>query len=268
MVAISQSGESTDTIEAVEYGKQRGIHVIGVTAAANSALYRLADATILLDVPRENAIAATVSMTTTVLALQMLLARFAGTEYESRQGIGDELQSLIASQSERGSALHSLRLLLEPAQYIAVLGGGPYVGVAREVALKIRETTGVIAEGMNAREYRHGPMEVLASPRLAATAVRRALILFESELVKAEAVLGFYGGLERKYRGTPYEFTLIRVGVGRAATGHDVVLPGVGAFNPNLAVVFCGQLVAYELALRHGIVPGTSEVLSKVVVGT
>jgi len=63
MVAISQSGRSTDTIAAVESARRRGLRVIGVTATPGSRLCELSDATLLLTLPEERAIAATASMT-------------------------------------------------------------------------------------------------------------------------------------------------------------------------------------------------------------
>jgi glucosamine 6-phosphate synthetase-like amidotransferase/phosphosugar isomerase protein len=269
VVAISASGETTDTLDAVQCAKDNSVRVIGVTSNRGSTLAKLSDANILLTFPKETSIPATVSMTTSLLALKLFLAARDGRELPGLNELAAMLRTFIADQRRPASTLAQLVSAVGDAQYVAVLGDGAYMGVASEIALKIRETAGgVICEAANLRDYRHGPVEVLTSPVLADAGLKRAAILIEPEVARPQKNLTFFSELADQYRGGAREFTLVRLSAGCTASTDGLVIPDAGEFTPLFGIVL-GQMLAYELALAYGIrEPGASDVLTKVVVAT
>jgi glutamine---fructose-6-phosphate transaminase (isomerizing) len=164
-LVISQSGETTDTLGALRQAKEHGWKTLAITNAANSSMAREADAFMPIDAGIERAIPATKSFTSQLAALYIL------SLYEGvRAGTVDSarLPALVAALwaqcrlIERQlpgwhSQMAALARKYDGAATFLYLGGGVHYAIAREGALKLKESSYVHAEGYPMGELRHGP---------------------------------------------------------------------------------------------------------------
>jgi glucosamine--fructose-6-phosphate aminotransferase (isomerizing) len=168
-IAMSQSGETADTLGAVELGRQCDAPIIGIHNAPLSALDVLVDGSIFLRVGRETAVAATKSFTAQVLALLLLTLAIA----RRRKRIGDtEMGEMLAHLAALPDHIEEVLGLDErvrriaeryfvPATNALFLGRTLNYPVALEGALKMKEVSYVHAEGAPAGEMKHGPLALV-----------------------------------------------------------------------------------------------------------
>jgi glucosamine--fructose-6-phosphate aminotransferase (isomerizing) len=168
LVAISQSGETADTIAAVREARRRGAQVVALTNVVGSALNLEADGTILLQAGPEIGVAATKTFLAQMVAgilLAMRLGDSRGTfAVDAHRELAAELMEL---PDKVGRALLLEPQLAEMAQRYAHLHNAMYIGrginvaTALEGALKLKEVSYVHAEGYAAGELKHGPIALL-----------------------------------------------------------------------------------------------------------
>src|SRR5207247_5106156 len=167
-IAISQSGETADTLEALRAAKATGSTVLGLVNVVGSTIAREADGGIYLHAGPEVGVASTKAFTSQVVAL-LLLGLYLGRQ----RGLMavDEGQRLVA-EFERLPELVAGALQLESqvqevaAEYAGVgnalyLGRGLNYPVALEGALKLKEISYIHAEGYPAAEMKHGPIALI-----------------------------------------------------------------------------------------------------------
>lgn len=155
--AISQSGKSPDLVAAASAAKAGGAFVIALVNVEDSPLSAVADLTIPLRAGPELSVAATKSFIASLTALAHLVAEWTGDD-ALRAGLDalpDQLEA--AWRQDWSAALPTLRT----ATNLYVVGRGPGFGVAREAALKLKETCGLHAEAFSTAEVRHGPMALV-----------------------------------------------------------------------------------------------------------
>jgi glutamine---fructose-6-phosphate transaminase (isomerizing) len=165
VIVISQSGETADTLAALREGKSRGLATVAITNNANSTMAREADASLPTIAGKEKAIPATKSFTTQLAVLYLLtlsMARLRGriTAHSVSTLIGqlEELPVLLASSLEKWEQqLHAVAEQTRNARGFLYLGRGIHYAIAREGALKLKESAYVQAEGYPAGELKHGP---------------------------------------------------------------------------------------------------------------
>ncbi len=168
VVAISQSGETADTMAAVREARRQGATVIAVTNVVGSALSMEADGVIYMQSGPEISVAATKTMLNQI-ACGMLLALRLG---QARGVLDDEEHRRLATALTESPALVERALLLEPqlaemAQRYAHTRSAMFIGrginfpVALEGAMKLKEISYIHAEGYAAGELKHGPIALL-----------------------------------------------------------------------------------------------------------
>ncbi len=158
VVAISQSGESTDTNLVLERGRDEGALTIGITNERASTLARIAEHRLLVHAGKERSVAATKTYTGQLLALYLLAyALGADIDIDDLRRLPDwtdralRLESEIAARAER-------YLFMEHA---AVVARGLNYSNAFEFALKLMETCYVVAERFSSADLLHGPIAML-----------------------------------------------------------------------------------------------------------
>ncbi|MET4685114.1 SIS domain-containing protein [Brevundimonas faecalis] len=156
-LAISQSGKSPDLVAAAAAAKAGGAFVIALVNVEGSPLSQVADLTIPLRAGPELSVAATKSFIASLSAAAHLIAEWSG-DAALRQGL-ERLPELIdaAWTQDWSAALPALT----QATNLYVVGRGVGFGVAREAALKLKETCGLHAEAFSTAEVRHGPMALV-----------------------------------------------------------------------------------------------------------
>lgn len=168
IVAVTQSGETADTVKAVERAKAGGAKVIAVTNNARSAITALADDTIAMRAGPEIAVCATKSYNCQLLCLYYLLGEIVHARYGSYPLWFSALQELDAPLPSY--ELRPLVRLCKRARGIFFIGRGLDYCAAREGALKLKEIAYLFAEGYPAGELKHGSL-ALIDRRVPAVAV-------------------------------------------------------------------------------------------------
>ncbi|HSO33705.1 MAG TPA: glutamine--fructose-6-phosphate transaminase (isomerizing) [Labilithrix sp.] len=168
VVAVSQSGETLDTLAAVKTAKAAGAHVIAVANVLDSAIPRLSDGALYTHAGPEIGVASTKCFTTQLAALLMLavyLGRRRGTlPVERARQVLDALWRVPAQMREvlaRGDELKVIARKHLRAPDMLFLGRGTQYPIALEGALKLKEISYIHAEGYAAGEMKHGPIALI-----------------------------------------------------------------------------------------------------------
>ncbi|MHC4483523.1 MAG: glutamine--fructose-6-phosphate transaminase (isomerizing), partial [Planctomycetota bacterium] len=167
VISISQSGETADTLAAVEQAKERGATVLGIVNVVGSSIARATDAGIYLHVGPEIGVASTKAFTAQLAVLTMLaieLGRRRHISSDEAAGYIDELSripdkiSQILEQSDHIKEIASENVYENNWLF---LGRGFNYPVALEGALKLKEISYIHAEGLPAAEMKHGPIALI-----------------------------------------------------------------------------------------------------------
>ncbi len=168
VVAVSQSGETIDTLMAVRGAKERGAQVIGVVNVVGSALARESHAVLYTRAGLEIGVAATKTFTAQIAALGLLglwLARGRGALTENElQALKEELSQaprLVEEALQLGPTIEGLAQKLYSFPNFLYLGRGILYPLALEGALKLKEISYIHAEGYAAGEMKHGPIALV-----------------------------------------------------------------------------------------------------------
>jgi glutamine---fructose-6-phosphate transaminase (isomerizing) len=251
VIAVTQSGETADTIAPTRLARQRGCTVIAVTNTVGSAITREADAVLFLQAGPEIAVAASktfVTQVTTLVILAAAIAKIRGTLDERDEvALGSALRALpsaaaraLATAAETTPEL--ARRYVNSRGFMFVGRGATYPA-ALEGALKLKEISYVHAEGYAAGELKHGPISLLdAECPLVAVATRSS--------VYDKLISNVMEGRARDARviavateGDP--------GITRSADDVCWVPDTHETLSPVLAVIPL-QLFAYHIAVARG----------------
>ncbi|HMO31974.1 MAG TPA: glutamine--fructose-6-phosphate transaminase (isomerizing) [Lacibacter sp.] len=168
IIAISQSGETADTIVAIEKAKEQGAFVFGVVNAVGSSIARLSHAGAYTHAGPEIGVASTKAFTAQLAVLTMValkIAREKGTISEERYlHLLTELEALpekVAAILQNAAEVEAIALKYKDATDALFLGRGYNFPVALEGALKLKEISYIHAEGYPAAEMKHGPIALV-----------------------------------------------------------------------------------------------------------
>lgn len=168
VVAISQSGETMDTLMALRHAREQGAKVLAICNTNGSTIPRESDAVLYTHAGPEVAVASTKAFLTQLVACYLValyLGQVRGTKW------GDEIQAVVRELSDIAAAVDTVLETMEPVRQLArslaekdtVLFLGRHVGypVALEGALKLKELAYMHAEGFAAGELKHGPIALI-----------------------------------------------------------------------------------------------------------
>jgi glucosamine--fructose-6-phosphate aminotransferase (isomerizing) len=168
VVAISQSGETADTIAAIELAKSKGAVIFGVCNVVGSTISRISHEGAYTHAGPEIGVASTKAFTAQLTVLTMIalrIARMKGTIAESRfMEIIAELESIPAKVEKAlrlNDRIEYISDLFKDARNFLYLGRGYNFPVALEGALKLKEISYIHAEGYPAAEMKHGPIALI-----------------------------------------------------------------------------------------------------------
>jgi len=167
VISISQSGETADTLAAVEQAKERGATVLGIVNVVGSSIARATDAGIYLHVGPEIGVASTKAFTAQVAVMTMLAIELGRRRHIS----SDEAVRYIDQLSQIPDKITQILRQSDHIKEIAsanidkdnwlFLGRGFNYPVALEGALKLKEISYIHAEGLPAAEMKHGPIALI-----------------------------------------------------------------------------------------------------------
>lgn len=168
VVAISQSGETMDTLMALRHAREQGAKVLAICNTNGSTIPRESDAVLYTHAGPEVAVASTKAFLTQLVACYLValyLGQVRGTKW------GDEIRTVVRQLSAISAEVESVLTTMEPVRELArslahhdtVLFVGRHVGypVALEGALKLKELAYMHAEGFAAGELKHGPIALI-----------------------------------------------------------------------------------------------------------
>jgi len=180
VIAVTQSGETADTIAPTRYAREQGCPVVAVTNTVGSAITREADAVLFLQAGPEIAVAASktfVCQVTTLVIMAAAIARARGSlGAEQELELGSAIRALPAAAQralDAATGIGELARRYVNSRGFMFVGRGYSYPAALEGALKLKEVSYVHAEGYAAGELKHGPISLLdAECPLVAVATR------------------------------------------------------------------------------------------------
>lgn len=167
VLAVSQSGETADTLEAIREGKRRGALTLGIVNTVGSTIARETDAGIYLHAGPEISVASTkayVSQLTTLALLTLFLGRQRNMSVSEGRVIAEGLKALpekIEQVFKRADQIRAVAKKYAKARDFLFIGRKYNFATAFEGALKLKETSYVHAEGCGAGEMKHGHLAMI-----------------------------------------------------------------------------------------------------------
>lgn len=272
VVVISQSGETADTLAALREAKARGLATVAITNNAESSMAREADASLPTVAGREVAVPATKSFTTQLSVLYVLslfLARLGGRltshAVSSHCEQMEQLPKLLEQNLERWEEqVHAVADGLLQARTFLYLGRAIHYAIAREGALKLKESAYVQAEGLPVGELKHGP-NALVSPEAP------LVVLATRDRNDPDSVLRYEKTLQlmRDMHAQGAEIFCVHVEGDDEATQlarYAVAVPAVDEFLLPILEVVPLQMLAYFMAVQRGVNVDAPRNLVKAVV--
>lgn len=252
VIALSQSGETIDVLEAMTTARKRGARLAAIVNTANSSLDRLVETRVLLRSGVEQCVLATKSYTAMLAALLMTTCDL---DANPSDGVNAVLLAAGAIEAMLDDGIPDLangigeKIAL--ANHLFAVGRGIHYPSALEAALKIKEVSYVHAEGFAAGELKHGVIALIEPGR--------PCLVFAADDETRTDVLS--GAAELKSRGG----YIIGVGSTNDAIFDDFIpVPDVGLGNV-IAEALPGQLLGYFAALARGNDPDRPRNLAKSV---
>lgn len=252
VVAISQSGETIDVLEAMHEAKRQGARLAAIVNTPNSSLDRLVGTSVHLRSGVEQCVLATKSYTTMLATLLLTACQLAGKWDSGANSVShaaDAIDALLAN----GANTHMQEIAAGVAahQHLFPIGRGVHYASALEAALKIKEVSYVHAEGFAAGELKHGVIALVERGT--------PCLVFAADDETRTDVLS--GAAELKSRGAH----IIGVGsCGDPVFDEFIQIPSVGIADA-LVEALPGQLLGYHAAMARGNDPDRPRNLAKSV---
>jgi glucosamine--fructose-6-phosphate aminotransferase (isomerizing) len=252
MICISQSGETADTLEAIEVAKKKGVKIASIVNVESSTMARMSDIVIPIKAGPEKAVAST-KATTSQIAILTLLA------YACNGGINEGKQLLIDTASKINDMLnpryegHIMKIAkkIKDVESMYIIGRGMNYPIALESAIKLQEVSYIHAEGFAGGELKHGPIALI-------TKNTPVVALVANDDCKNEIISN---ATEVKARGGYI--------IGISPENHEVFdywirVPDVGHCSPIVNIIPV-QILAYQLAVLRKNDPDKPRNLAKSV---
>ncbi len=169
VVAVSQSGETADTLAAIRDARIKGAKVFGITNVVGSPVARESDGVIYTKANKEIAVASTKSFIGQIVSLMLLGLLLAQVKYRLSaktaraffRELGDTAEQIQRILDESGDQVHEAALACRDARSALFVGRGMGAAIAYEGALKLKEVSYLHAEAYAAGEMKHGPIALI-----------------------------------------------------------------------------------------------------------
>ena len=249
VIALSQSGRSPDLITFASAAKEGKALLITMTNNSDSPLANVGDLHIDLSAGLEVAVAATKSYSAELLASLLLVDSWIGNMSAGRSHLVVSSRECIANLGEVDSFANSL----DAKREIVVIGRGYAYANAKELALKIQETSYIPVQGMSSADYQHGPIATLNSDS-------QVIVLSPSGMPKK----ALEDSMVRIRQSEP---EIIWLGSNELALNKERVLKGSNQAKEEESTIIDAALIQYltlGFAVKNGFNPDSPAGLSKV----
>lgn len=263
ILAVSQSGETADVIDALDQADLLGVPKFSIVNCVGSSIARRTGCGVYLKAGREFAVASTKAFTTSVSVLALVASWFSqhGVDsevyFERRKLLIDSLHRLpiyVGMVLNDNPNIKAIAERIKDKKHMFVLGKGFGEPIAYEAALKIKEITYIHAEGYSGGALKHGPFALIekGTPII--------MMIFDDEhagLMKTAAE-------EVRARGAHTIIITDNPKLAQHLADDLIYVPSNGPLTALLGIVPI-QLLAYELALLKGINPDMPKNLAKAI---
>ena len=249
VVAISQSGETADTLAAVREANQKGAFVMSLCNVVGSTIARETGRGVYLHAGPEISVASTKAFTCQVVVLLMMALKLGrGRRFSREEGIKfareiESVPALVGTMILQNSRIAKIAEDYAHNEHAFFIGRGPMYPVALEGALKLKEISYIHAEGYHAAELKHGPIALLV--------VGTPVIAIACDIPGKDKTLGNVE--ECRARGARI-LGLITEGDDEAAEHMDdtIFIPRCHPLVATIPAVVALQLLAYHIARIRG----------------
>lgn len=250
LVAISRSGTTTETVQAVaRFRKMGGRAVWVISCYPQSELAQGGDLTLLAEAASEQSIAQTRSFSSMLILAQALAAAVVGIDVTALAALPGQLSTMLEINAEQIAELGSRTDL----QRLFFLGSGYQYGIANEAMLKMKEMSLTNSEAFHFMEFRHGPMSMANNEALIVGLFSKSARAHEEQVLTEMVRLGAHTLGLNAFPDSGYEYNLFFENRSIPAW----VLPTL--FLPPL------QLLAYHRSISKGLDPDNPRNLEAVV---
>jgi len=252
VIGISQSGQSPDIVSVLEEARRQGRPSVAITNDPSSPLAQAAQFTLDLQAGQEKAVAATKTYTASLLAIALLSNALEKDKaaFAEIQRLPAQVQEAVEQSMQQTSRMERYRYM----QHGAVIGRGFNYSTAFEVALKIKELTGITTVPYSSADFLHGPVAsltrgypVFGIAPSGIMAEDMSAIINKANAMQAELVV--ISDLEEMLAQAQLPLP---------------IPPGVPEWLSPLVAVIPGQILAWQIALSRGLDPDKPKGLSKV----
>jgi glucosamine--fructose-6-phosphate aminotransferase (isomerizing) len=169
VVAVAQSGETADTLEAMNEAAARGARILSITNVEGSQAHRMAEGSVLMHAGPEIGVASSKTFINSMVAMQILAIQLGATRGTLTSQTSAELvealsrlPALLAETIELNQRLPAeIAAKYARSRSFLFIGRGILEPIAREGAMKLKEISYIHAEGMSAAEIKHGPIALI-----------------------------------------------------------------------------------------------------------
>jgi glucosamine--fructose-6-phosphate aminotransferase (isomerizing) len=251
VIAVSQSGETADTLAAIRSAKAVGSKVISITNVMGSSLMRESDKSILQRAGPEICVVSTKAYTSQLAIISLLAYELAGKFEEGREKLKEAIRYIyyLTSQSMRDH-IKQLAERLRYTDHIYTIGRGFQYPTAEEAALKIKEVSYIHTEAYAGGELKHGTIALIEHGT--------PCIVFTSEETEKEIISN---AMELKARGA----YVIGVGPNNNEVFDFFIKVREADDLNSICQIIPMQILAYQLALLRGCDPDRPRNLAKSV---
>ena len=248
VLAISQSGETADTLAAVREAKEKGALVLGLVNAVGSTIAREAGRGVYLHAGPEISVASTKAFTGQVAVLLLMALRLGrGRRLSPERGRAlaaelARLPDLVAQVLRQNDAIAAVAARMATAEHAYFLGRGPMHPVALEGALKLKEVSYVHAEGYHAAEMKHGPIALLTPGT--------PVVVLANRSPQLDKVWG--NAEECKARGARIIAVVTAGQPGGDVADERILIPDCDPLVATIPAAVALQLLAYHVARLRG----------------
>lgn len=248
VLAVSQSGETADTLAAVREAKVKGALVLGVVNVVGSTIARETGQGVFIHAGPEISVASTKAFTGQVAVLLLMalrLGRGRRLSLERGRAVAAELArlpELIGQVLAQNDAIAAVAGRMATAEHAYFLGRGPMHPVALEGALKLKEISYVHAEGYHAAEMKHGPIALL-TPGTPVIVLANRSPQWDKVWSNAE---------ECKARGARIIAVVSAGQEGGEQADERIVIPDCDPLVATIPAAVALQLLAYHVARLRG----------------
>lgn len=251
VIAISQSGETADTLACIRHAKEKGCQIFSVCNVPYSSIARESDSTLHMKAGPEIGVASTKAFTSQVLCLYLWavglsrkLGRMAQQDYEQMVDELHQLPVLVDLAINNEDKIKELVYNYYEAPNFLYVGRGPSYGIALEGALKLKEISYIHAEAYAAGELKHGPI-ALVDHHMPVVAIAPKDKYYDKTVSNIEEICAREGRVIAI--GAPKD--------DRLASICEALLPCPQVRNEAFQAILSAipvQLLAYHIAVRRG----------------